>query len=40
MRRITLGGIRKSLETMTTEVVIDPSVLDGARRAVERMLAI
>ena len=40
MKRITLGGIRKSLETMTTEVVIDPSVLDGARRAVERMLAI
>lgn len=40
MKRITLGGIRKSLETMTTEVVIDPAVLDGARRAVERMLAI
>ena len=40
MKRITLGGIRTSLETMTTEVVIDPSVLDGARRAVERMLAI
>jgi quinolinate synthase len=40
MKRITLGGIRRSLETMTTEVVIDPAVLDGARRAVERMLAI
>jgi quinolinate synthase len=40
MKRITLGGIRRSLETMTTEVTIDPSVLDGARRAVERMLAI
>ena len=40
LKRITLGGIRTSLETMTTEVVIDPSVLDGARRAVERMLAI
>jgi quinolinate synthase len=40
MKRITLGGIRRSLETMTTEVTIDPDVLDGARRAVERMLAI
>ena len=40
MKRITLGGIRRSLETMTAEVTIDPSVLDGARRAVERMLAI
>jgi quinolinate synthase len=40
MKRITLGGIRRSLETMTTEVVIDPAVLDAARRAVERMLAI
>jgi quinolinate synthase len=40
MKRITLGGIRRALETMTTEVVIDPAVLDGARRAVERMLAI
>lgn len=40
MKRITLGGIRHSLETMTTEVVIDPTVLDGARRSVERMLAI
>ena len=40
MKRITLSGIRHSLETMTTEVTIDPAVLDGARRAVERMLAI
>ena len=40
MKRITLGGIRHSLETMTTKVEIDPSVLDGARRAVERMLAV
>ena len=40
MKRITLGGIRHSLETMTTEVTVDPAVLDGARRAVERMLAV
>ena len=40
MKRITLGGIRHALETMTTEVVVDPAVADGARRAVERMLAV
>jgi quinolinate synthase len=40
MKRITLGGIRRSLETMTTEVVVDPAVAEGARRAVERMLAV
>ncbi len=40
MKRITLGGIRRSLETLTTEVVVDPSVAARARTAVERMLAI
>ena len=40
MKRITLGNIRRSLETMTHEVTIDPSVAVAARRAVERMLAI
>ena len=40
MKRITLGNIRHSLETMTHEVVIDPAVADRARRAVERMLAV
>ncbi len=40
MKRITLGNIRHSLETMTHEVVIDPSVAARARRAVERMLAV
>ena len=40
MKRITLGGIRRALETMTTEVLVDPSVARRARRAVERMLAI
>jgi quinolinate synthase len=40
MKRITLGNLRHSLETLTTEVVIDASVADRARRAVERMLAV
>ena len=40
MKRITLAGIRRSLETMTTEVVIDPALAGRARLAVERMLAI
>jgi quinolinate synthase len=40
MKRITLGKIRRSLETMTEEVTIDPAVAGRARRAVERMLAL
>lgn len=40
MKRITLGNIRHSLETMTHEVTIDPSVAERARAAVERMLAV
>jgi quinolinate synthase len=40
MKRITLPGIRRALETMTHEVTIDPAVAVGARRAVERMLAV
>jgi quinolinate synthase len=40
MKRITLGNIRHSLETLTHEVIIDPSVAVRARRAVERMLAV
>jgi quinolinate synthase len=40
MKRITLPKIRRSLETMTHEVTIDPSVAARARRAVERMLAV
>jgi quinolinate synthase len=40
MKRITLANIRQSLETLTHEVTIDPMVADGARRAVERMLAV
>ncbi|MDQ0302738.1 quinolinate synthase NadA [Ancylobacter polymorphus] len=40
MRRITLPNIRRALETMTTQVAIDPAIADRARLAVERMLAI
>ena len=40
MKRITLEGIRHSLETMTTEVVVDPAISARARVAIERMLAI
>jgi quinolinate synthase len=40
MKRITLPGIRRALETLTHEVTIDPAVAVGARRAVERMLAV
>ena len=38
MKRITLPKILHSLQTMTTEVVIDAHVADRARAAVERML--
>ena len=40
MKRITLPKIRRSLETLTHEVTIDPRVAAGARRAVERMLTV
>jgi len=40
MKRITLPKIRRSLETLTHEVTIDPAVAAGARRAVERMLTV
>jgi quinolinate synthase len=40
MKRITLPGIRASLETLTHEVTIDPVISARARQAVERMLAI
>ncbi len=40
MKRITLPGLRRALETMTHEVVIDPAVAVRARAAVERMLAV
>jgi len=40
MKRITLKNIRSALETMETEVFIDPAHFAPARRAVERMLAV
>jgi quinolinate synthase len=40
MKRITLAKIRRSLETMTHEVVIEPAVAARARRALERMLEV
>jgi quinolinate synthase len=40
MKRITLANIRQALEEMRYEVTIDPAVAAGARRAVERMLAV
>jgi quinolinate synthase len=40
MKRITLSNIRTALEENHHEVTIDPAIAVGARRAVERMLAI
>ena len=40
MKRITLDNILSSLQTMTHPVEIDPGVAVGARRAVDRMLAV
>ena len=40
MKRITLPKIRRSLETMTHEVTIDPALMERARRSVERMVAV
>src|SRR5229473_422014 len=38
MKRITLPKIRRTLETMTHEVTVDPAIAERARRTVERML--
>lgn len=40
MKRSTLAKIRRSLETMTHEVRIEPAVADRARASVDAMLAI
>jgi quinolinate synthase len=40
MKRITLPKILHSLETMTTEVVVDPAIAARARAAVEAMLRV
>jgi quinolinate synthase len=40
MKRITLKGILHALQTMTTEVVIDPVIAARAKAPIDRMLAI
>lgn len=40
MKRVTLASVLDSLRTMAPEVTVDPAVAEGARRAVERMLAV
>ena len=40
MKRITLPALRRSLETLTTEVVIEEHLAVRARQAVERMLSL
>jgi quinolinate synthase len=40
MRKITLPSVRRSLETLTHEVAIDPQVADRAKRAIDRMLEV
>ena len=40
MKRITLSGIRRALETMQYEVTVDPALVPRARMAIERMLAV
>jgi quinolinate synthase len=40
MKRITLEGIRAALENLQHEVVVDASVAERARSAVDRMLAV
>ncbi len=40
MKRITLAGIRRALETLEPEVTVDPALADRARAAIDRMLAV
>ncbi|MGN6514529.1 MAG: quinolinate synthase NadA [Rhizomicrobium sp.] len=40
MKRITLPGILRSLQTMTYEVIVDPVIAERAKKAVDRMLAV
>ncbi len=40
MKMITASALERCLETGTAEVVVDPSVADRARRAVEAMIAV
>ncbi len=40
MKRITLDKILRSLETLTTEVLLDPAISARAKVAIDRMLAV
>ncbi len=40
MRKITLPSVRRSLETLTYEVTIDPAIAGPAKRAIDRMLEV
>lgn len=40
MKRITLGKIRRALETLSPEVKLDPALITAASRPLQRMLAI
>ncbi|NHF73482.1 quinolinate synthase NadA [Paracoccus xiamenensis] len=40
MKRISLSNIREALEQNRHEVTVDPAIIEPARRAVERMLAV
>ncbi|MEE2691176.1 MAG: quinolinate synthase NadA [Pseudomonadota bacterium] len=40
MKRISLAGILKSLQTMTHEIEIDPDIIERARLPIERMIAL
>ena len=40
MKRITLAGILKSLETMTHEITLEPAIIARARLPIERMIAL
>ena len=40
MKRITVHNIRTALENLEVEVHVDPSEIEGARRALEAMLAV
>lgn len=40
MKRNTLAAIRRSLETGTNEIEVDPTLAGPARAAIERMLAL
>jgi quinolinate synthase len=40
MKRITLDKILRSLQTMTTEVFVEPDESARAKTAIDRMLAV